>query len=119
MDSQVLIKHFWIVLAIVVFMIFFTRIEAFKSTDKDAFNDFKSDFYAKDIALLVNRMISSEADSIFVEYKLDVDFDAELDKNEVVIKYKNFKQSSHIIVGDFSKISFEKVAEGVLIKKNE
>ena len=118
MDSQVLIKHFWIVLALIVVLIFFTKIESFKSPSSEVLVDFKSDFYAKDIALLINRMISSEADSVFVEYKLDLDYGVKLDKNEVVINYKKIEQSRHSLVGDLSKISVEDVDEGVLVKKN-
>lgn len=116
MDSQVLIKHFWIVLAVVVFLIFFYKIDSFKS--EGALSDFKADFYAKDVALLVNRMIASD-NPISVEYKLDQDYGIELNKNEVVVKYKNVYQSKYLVIGDPSKISFKKVAEGVLITKNE
>ncbi|MBI2499490.1 hypothetical protein HYV88_04580 [Candidatus Woesearchaeota archaeon] len=118
MDSQVLIKYFWVVLAIAVFLILYYKIDSFKSPDKDVFVDFKADFYAKDVALLLNRMISSD-NSITVNYELDKDYDVELKENNVIVRYKGIEQAKQSLVGDTSKISLKKTDLGIEIKKNE
>ncbi|MBI2195908.1 MAG: protein translocase subunit SecD [Candidatus Levybacteria bacterium] len=111
MDSQVLIKYFWVVLAIAVFLILYYKIDSFKSPDKDVFVDFKADFYAKDVALLLNRMISSD-NSITVNYELDKDYDVELKENNVIVRYKGIEQAKQSLVGDTSNISLKKTDLG-------
>jgi len=109
MNTQVFLKTFWMVMAIIVVGILFVKIESFKE------DSFDVEDTARDIGLIVNRMLSLEEKEIEVNYILPEGYDIVLRENIVFVDFKN-DQGSFEIFGDFSLITFE-ITDEVLIKK--
>ena len=112
MDTQTLLKIFWIVLAMAVVGILFWRIESFKQEKFDA------DDYAKDISLIITRMLSLEQEEIEINYVLPEEYGARLDGNNVIVSFKN-DIGTYGFFGNSDFISFEKDGGVLIIRKDE
>lgn len=111
MESQVLLRTFWIFLALAVVGIFFFRIESLKSEESNP------EIYIESVSLTISRMLNTEG-NVIVEYYLPEAYDIKLQDNEVILNFGGNRLRREFF-GDESKLSLVKEETKLILRKNE
>ena len=112
MDSQVLLRAFWIVMAFVVVSVFIVQINNLKET-----KILEADFISEDLSFLLSRISAIEGE-VVVRYPLPEETTVRIEGNKVIAKYK-LDESEHDFAGDSKKIFLDYKKRELIIRKNE
>jgi len=110
MKAKLILSTFGILMAITVTVVLITKISSYSSGE-----EFKARYYAEDLALLFDRIGTTEK-NVLVNYYFDMGYDVKFEKNKIVILKKGVPAEKYDFI-DLGNIKTEKLNGSIILKK--